>query len=247
MIDAHCHLDLYPNPEEIAQEIENKQITTIAVTNIPSHFIFSIPHVRSYKKVHLALGIHPLVAESHTDAELRKFKQEAKQAAFIGEIGLDFSAQGKATAVEQVRTFEEVLRTIKDRPRFVSIHSRGAEDKINELLSQFAIKKCVFHWYSGPISVLHKILENGHYLSINPSMVKSKNGQRIIDQVPKNRVMTETDGPYLRIRSRNVTPSDVASVLEYLSRVWGSTFDEAESQVAENFRGLLDDIQVNPK
>ena len=78
-------------------------------------------------------------------------------------------------------------------------------------------------------------------------MVKSKNGQRIIDQVPKNRVMTETDGPYLRIGSRNVTPSDVASVLEYLSRVWGSAFDEAESQVAENFRGLLDDIQANPK
>lgn len=247
MIDAHCHLDLYPNPEEIAQEIENKQITTIAVTNIPSHFIFSIPHVRPYKKVHLALGMHPLVAESHTDAELRRFKQEAKQAAFIGEIGLDFSAQGKATAVEQVRTFEEVLRTIKDRPRFVSIHSRGAEDKINELLSQFAIKKCVFHWYSGPISVLHKILENGHYLSINPSMVTSKNGQKIIDHLPRNCVITETDGPYVRIGSRIAKPSDVTSVLDYLSRVWGSTFDEAESQIAENFQVLLDSIPASIK
>jgi TatD DNase family protein len=247
MIDVHCHLDLYPNPEEIAQEIESKQIITIAVTNIPSHFVFSTPHVRLYKNVHLALGMHPLVAESHTAEELKKFKEAAKQTLFIGEIGLDFSVHGKETTTQQVHTFEEVLRVIQDRPRFVSIHSRGAEDKIDELLSQYEVRKCVFHWYSGPISVLRKIIENGHYASVNPSMVKSKNGQKIIDQLPKDRVMTETDGPYVRIGSRLAKPSDVASVLKYLSQVWGIALDEVESQIAENFHGILDSVQSSPQ
>jgi TatD DNase family protein len=239
MIDAHCHLDLYPNPEEIAQEIEKKQITTIAVTNIPSHFIFSTPHVRPYKEVHLALGLHPLVAESHTETERRKFKLAAKQTMFIGEIGLDFSVHGKATLKEQLITFQEVLQSINDRPRFISLHSRGAEDKVNDMLAQYEIEGSVFHWYSGPLSVLAKIVENGHYFSINTAMIKSKNGQKIIDRVPQNRVLTETDGPYIRIGSRIAKPSDVAAVLDYLAKVWGISVDEAEHHVLENFRRIL--------
>lgn len=244
MIDAHCHLDLYPNPEEIAQEIEKKQIATVAVTNIPSHFMFSTPHVRPYKHVYLALGMHPLLAESHTESERRKFKLAAKQTMFIGEVGLDFSVHGQATANQQLTTFQEVLQSINDRHRFISLHSRGAEEKVNDMLAQCQIKMAVFHWYSGPVSILAKILENGHYLSINPAMVKSKNGQKIIDQLPKSRVLTETDGPYVRIGSRTAKPSDVLSVLSYLAKVWRISVDEAEHQVLDNFRRIVDSIRA---
>ena len=242
MIDTHCHLDLYQNPEEVAREIEKKEITTIAVTNLPSHFIFSTSHVKPYKYIRLALGMHPLLTESHTELELRRFKQSAQQTLFIGEVGLDFSVHGKATASQQLITFQEVLQSINDRPRFISIHSRGAEDKVNDLLTQYQIKRSVFHWYSGPVSVLTKIVENGHYLSINPSMIKSKNGQKIIDQLPKNRVLTETDGPYVKMGLRIVNPSDVASVLVYLAKAWKISVDEAEHQVFENFQGIMDSI-----
>ncbi len=245
MIDAHCHLDLYPNPEEIAREVEKKQITTIAVTNIPSHFLFSSPHVRPYKNVHLALGMHPLVAESHTESERKKFRLTAKQAMFIGEIGLDFSVHGKATANQQVITFQEVLQTINDQPRFISIHSRGAEEKVNDLLAQYQIRVAIFHWYSGPVSVLAKIIENGHYLSINPAMIKSKNGQKIIAQLPKSRVLTETDGPYVRIGARIAKPGDVMSVLGYLANAWEISVDEAEETVLGNFRRIGDLIPTH--
>ena len=243
MIDVHCHLDLYQNPEEVAQEIEKKQITTIAVTNLPSHFIFSAPHVRPYKNIHLALGMHPLLTESHAELELKQFKQAAKQTLFIGEVGLDFSVHGKATASQQLITFQEVLQSINDRPRFISIHSRGAEDRVNDLLAQYQIKRSVFHWYSGSISVLGKIIEDGHYLSINPAMIKSKNGQKIIEQLPKSSVLTETDGPYLRIGARIAKPSDVANVLVYLAKAWGVSADEAEHQVFENFQGIIDPVR----
>jgi TatD DNase family protein len=247
MIDAHCHLDLYQNPEEVAREIEKKQITTIAVTNLPSHFIFSAPYVRPYKNIHLALGMHPLLSESYSDFELQQFKKSAKQTLFIGEIGLDFSEQGKATARQQLIAFSEILQSINDRPRFISIHSRGAEEVISDLILQYQIKKAVFHWYSGRISVLDKIIEAGHYLSINPMMISSKKGQKIIDRLPRNFALTETDGPYVRIGKRIAKPDDVIGVLVYLAKVWEISVNEAEYQVFENFQRIIDPIRKNSK
>ena len=245
MIDTHCHLDLYQNPEEVAWEIEKKRITTVAVTNLPSHYLFSAPYVRPYKYIYLALGLHPLLSEMHSDAELKQFRKAVKQALYIGEIGLDFSVHGKATAGQQLHTFREVLQAISDRPRFISIHSRGAENEVSDLLAEYKVKGAVFHWYSGPVSVLGKIIKAGHYLSINPAMIRSKKGQNIIEQLPKTCVLTETDGPYTKIEARIAKPNDVTMILAYLARSWGISVAEVECQVFENFQRIVDPVRIN--
>ena len=90
MLDTHCHIDLYPDPHAVAKEVERQGILTIAVTNLPSHFEMGQPHLRGFRRIRLALGLHPLMAEHHKK-ERSKFKQMLSRTSYIGEVGLDFS------------------------------------------------------------------------------------------------------------------------------------------------------------
>jgi hypothetical protein len=134
MLDAHCHLDLYPDPSQTALNAESSGVFVICVTNTPSAFLAARPHVRRFKKVRLALGLHPLNAELHTDDELSQFRRLVSDTSFIGEVGLDFSREGRETRNKQLNSFQFVLRCLNNEPKFVTIHSRRAESAVLELL-----------------------------------------------------------------------------------------------------------------
>ena len=242
MLDTHCHIDLYPNPHAIAKDIEKRGILTIAVTNLPSHFEIGQPYLIGFRQIRQALGLHPLMAEHHKK-ERPKFKQLLSKSSYIGEIGLDFSKEGRNTKDIQIKSLRFVFQQIQDRPRFVSLHSRGAESKVLELLEEFNIQGAVFHWYSGSLTVLDQAVQSGHYFSINPAMIRSKKGRNIIDRIPLNRILTESDGPHIQLRNQPVKPTDIKSVLEVLGDIWGVSFQEADGQVWSNFMKLLAPIR----
>jgi len=131
LIDTHCHIDQFPSPEDVIRQCETGGLRVVAVTNLPSHFAIAADRLRKHPLVSPALGIHPLSA-SKGIRELAAFKRMAPYADFIGEIGLDFSRHGEASKSIQERVFEEVLGAITDRPRFITLHSRGAEGAVLE-------------------------------------------------------------------------------------------------------------------
>lgn len=239
MIDTHCHIDLYPDPHKVLREAERDGVTTIAVTNLPSHFEMGRPHVRAAKRVRLALGLHPLLAERHTQDELRKFKQLLSETSYVGEIGLDYSRHGKATANKQLQSFRFALEAIRDQPYFTTLHSRGAEEEVLGLLGEFRVKAAIFHWYSGPLTLVDSIVSAGHYLSFNPAMARSAKGRKIIDRVPREQVLTETDGPHLQVDSRPARPSDVRVVVGYLASAWGESQEAVEHTIRSNLNRIL--------
>ncbi|WAH37049.1 Qat anti-phage system TatD family nuclease QatD [Alicyclobacillus dauci] len=239
MIDAHCHIDLYSDPMAQARKVENERIRTIAVTNLPSHFELGYPHLKNFKNVRLALGVHPLHANQHTDGELKRFVRLAKSTSYIGEIGLDFSPEGNATREKQVDSLRFVLTHINDRPRYISLHSRRAERSVLQLLKEFSIEQAVFHWYSGSLSVLKEIVTAGYFFSINPAMIRSSNGRKIIEHIPSDRLLTETDGPFVKVDGRIIESQDVAEVLNHLSSLWDCTYEDAERQIENNFNTIL--------
>ena len=129
MLDSHCHLDRYPDPNGVAIEAARRGVFTIAVTNLPSHFRLGLPHVRRLSKVRLALGLHPLAAEQH-GRELPEFDELLPTTSFVGEIGLDFSREGRASADRQITSFKSVLMGLSGTKKFVSVHSRRAENPL---------------------------------------------------------------------------------------------------------------------
>ena len=184
MLDCHCHLDLYTAPSAVARRAEAAGVFTIFVTNSPSAYQQSRTHVARHARVRLALGLHPLLAEQHL-SERKAFEALAHQTSFIGEVGLDFSPDGKATSDIQQESFAFVLRVLANQPKFISIHSRRAEARVLELLRQAKRTPVVFHWYTGPLNVLRSAISDGHYFSINPAMVRSPKGQKIVQPSPE--------------------------------------------------------------
>jgi TatD DNase family protein len=86
------------------------------------------------------------------------------------------------------------METISNTNKIVSLHSRRAEKEVLEVLKRYKIKNAIFHWYSVPLGLIQEIVDSGYYFSINPAMINSPNGRKIIDKVPITSVLTETDG-----------------------------------------------------
>lgn len=238
LVDTHCHLDGYQDPLATAREAEREGVTTIAVTNLPSHFEAGLPHIRPFRRVRLALGLHPLAAASH-EAELPAFRRLLDLTSYVGEVGLDSSKEGIRNRERQEASFREVLAALVGRRKFVTLHSRGAERRVLELLSEFGVGPVVFHWYSGPLTVLGEAATCGHFFSVNPAMVRSANGRRVIAAIPRDRLLTETDGPHVSVGNRPARPADVRAVTEYLSVCWGIAVPEVIRIIWANFRSSI--------
>ncbi|MDF1862141.1 MAG: TatD family hydrolase [Verrucomicrobiales bacterium] len=240
MIDTHCHVDQFPDPEALVAECEGKRTTVVAVTNLPSHYRMALPHLRGICFIKPALGFHPLCAEEN-QGELAEFESLAKAADFIGEIGMDFSREGKASRRTQERAFDLILEAISDRQRFVTLHSRRAEKEVLDALTRYKIEKAVFHWYSGSEKRVEDILSAGHLLSFNPAMVRSEKGQRIVEMTPLDRILIESDGPFVKIGRRAAKPSDLDTVYERVAEIQKISLSKLSSAVQSNFSRVCSD------
>lgn len=234
MIDVHCHFDMAKYPEKYISENEKKKIITIGMTNLPSHFQMGINHVSEYKYIRLALGLHPLMAEEHLN-EYSIFKEYIDATSYIGEVGLDFSMGGVSTKAIQIKSFDFVLDCVKDKSKILSLHSRRAETHALDMLIENNIENAIFHWYSGSLATLNKIIDSGFYFSINSAMVHSTNGQKIISAIPPKFILTETDFPFIE-------NSNISIVHEMLAHLWNTSVLEVEQIINSNFKTLIGKI-----
>ena len=227
MIDAHCHFDMMPSPESYIRQREENGDMVIGMTNLPSHFQMGQTHLIGFKHIRLALGFHPLLAAANK-TELPLFNQLIDQTSYIGEIGLDFSKEGLVSKDEQISVLREILTALSGKKKIVSVHSRKAEKELFNLLCEYDIKNVVFHWYSGPVDLVPAILKQGYYFSVNEAMCRSKSGRSIIESIPKDKLLTETDAPY---NGRN----DIREVLKQLNMT--------DQDVYNNFKTLLSGLK----
>ncbi|KAA6317850.1 D-aminoacyl-tRNA deacylase [termite gut metagenome] len=235
MIDVHCHFDMAKNPEKYISDNERNKIITIGMTNLPSHFQMGVPHVKKYKYIRFALGLHPLRAKEHAN-EYSRFQQCIDKTSYIGEVGLDFSREGFSTNEIQIKSFEFVLENIKGKSKILSLHSRRAEKEVLDMLIEKGIKNAIFHWYSGTLKTLQDIVDAGFFFSINSAMIQSDNGKKIISKIPKELILTETDFPFIE-------NSYIRNVHNYLSQLWGMSESEVEYNIGLNFRKIIQKIK----
>lgn len=197
IIDTHCHFDMMPCPEAYIDKVEREGNISIGMTNLPSHFVQGFEIVRNYKHVRLALGFHPLLVADNSN-EIDLFKKQIINTSFIGEIGLDFSKEGIGTKKQQLACLRDILSVLEGQNKIISVHSKKAEKELVEILKEYNIRNVIFHWYSGSTDLIPEIVELGYYFSINESMTLSASGQRIIQNIPVDRILAETDAPYNR-------------------------------------------------
>jgi TatD DNase family protein len=245
MIDTHCHIDLYDNPLEVAAAAEKLGVKTVGVTYLPSHFVQASKHLTGFKHVHPALGLHPLAAKDH-GPELELFGKCFGSVEYVGEVGLDFSGGNKASKPIQEKSFATVIKHLSKASKFVTIHSRGAEDAALAMLREGGIGPVVFHWFSGSKRQLKTLLDAGHSISINTSMIATVKWSEMISFIPRSSILTETDGPFVRISGRPAVPKDVECVISWLAASWKVSPTVVSQQIADNFSYLTADVSRNP-
>ncbi len=118
IVDTHCHIDLYPNPRQVLEDSVQANIAVLSMTNLPSHFEMGYSHFQSLKKIRLALGMHPLMANSHKE-EFDLFLKNLNKTSYIGEVGLDFSKEGISTKEIQIETFSKILNVISGQKKIL--------------------------------------------------------------------------------------------------------------------------------
>lgn len=237
LVDAHCHIDMFRDPMRAAAAAEKLGVATVAVTNIPSHYNLALAHVSEFKFVHLALGLHPLHAGTHA-FEIVLFRRLVATADFIGEIGLDFSQEGVVTKGAQTEVFSEILEALQDRTRFITIHSRRAEREVLESLARFNISPVTLHWFSGSARLMDQAVDQGHSFSVNPAMLETERGRAFVRRIPLDRLLTESDGPHVRVGSRAASPRDMQAVTDKLSEIYAIPAEEICKHIERNFNTL---------
>jgi TatD DNase family protein len=97
----------------------------------------------------------------------------------------------------------------------------------------------VLHWFTGTVRQAETAVEQGCWFSIGTSMLKSATGRELVAMLPRDRVLTETDGPFARHENRTVVPRDVGVTQQLLAACWDIETSRAQGQVAANLQALL--------
>jgi len=240
MIDFHCHLDLYPDPHAVAAAAQEDEVVVLSVTTTPSAFAGTAALAAERPMIRTALGLHPELAHQRGH-ELALFDKLVATTSFVGEIGLDGSPRFALTRTAQADVFTHILRTCADvGGRILSIHSRSAVQPVLEALQA---NRCsgipVLHWFTGSARQAQIAIDQGCWFSIGTPMLTTAKGRELVAGLSRDRVLTETDGPFATRNGRPLIPRDVADTISLLAELWMIEITEAEAKVVANMRELL--------
>jgi TatD DNase family protein len=235
LVDAHCHLDLFPNPVALAREINTRRIHTIAVTNAPSVFQHTEYLATGLPYLHPAVGLHPELVATHAQ-EVDQIWPALKRTRFVGEIGLDYTTSDIDARQRQRQVFTKILeRCAEHRDKVITIHSRRATSDTIDTIGERYPGRIILHWFTGTRKELERAVRFGFRFSINPAMIESQKGRDLISAMPADRVLTESDGPFARVGTRTADPMCAPIVLQYLAKLWRVSEDAAARAVLANF------------
>lgn len=240
MIDFHCHLDLYPNPAEVVEECRRREVYVLSVTTTPSAWNGTNALAGDAPRIRTALGLHPQIAHERL-GELALFDTLLPQVRYVGEIGLDGAPEFRPHWDSQVTVFEHILSRCSDvGGRILTVHSRHAAQAVLDRVEAFPrAGTFILHWFSGNVRDLKRAIALDCWFSIGPAMLKSAKGRSLISQIPQNRILTETDGPFAQVQGKPLMPWQAELSIPELSQIWSISPLLTEQTLLTNLRELV--------
>lgn len=240
MIDFHSHLDLYPEGLALAREVNRRNEFTLVVTTSPRAYRATSHIFNEFNNIQVGIGLHPEVAIAK-QIELDDLVGGIAHARFVGEIGLDGSSRFRSSLALQERIFRAALAECgRHGGKVLSIHSRGAESRVVELLATTRHSAVpVLHWFSGGYAVLETAVRIGCWFSVGPAMLAGEKGRALVARMPLNRVLPETDGPFTSVCGIQLNPWDAWSVRNSLAKIWKMPANEVGERLKQNLHQLL--------
>jgi len=243
-IDTHIHLDdkSYTNLEDTLEVI--RKSGCIKIINVGADIEGSFASYelsKKHKNIYYTLGIHPYYAGKESFSKLKKYYQSIDKTKLvgIGECGLDFS-KGDKNKQEQIKLFLEQVDFANELNLPVILHTRDAVIDTYNILKDLEIKnKLVIHCFNPAPEFIKLIKERGFYVSIGGTVTYNQNDEyyNLLKQVPLDKIMFETDGPYLSPQSKRGQVNDSSNILEIgekLSYIFEMKKEKLFEQVLKN-------------
>ncbi|MEA2278729.1 MAG: TatD DNase family protein [Solirubrobacteraceae bacterium] len=247
MIDSHTHLDSCepPNAELVAAAVREgvTRILTVGMDSASNRS--ALLAAEAFPQVHAAIGRHPNHAEGFDDADLADLQALAAhpRCAAIGETGLDHY-RDYAPRADQERAFHAQIDLARATRKPLVIHTRAAEDDTLATLKARAHGlQVVMHCFSMP-DRLDECLAEGWWISFagNVTYPKATDLARAAERVPDDRLLVETDAPYLTpqpVRKHRNQPAFVTHTARHVAGLRGVAYEELEAIVDRNAATLL--------
>ena len=253
IIDSHCHLTYEPMSSSLDETIRRankdgvKYLLTISTEDKSFKNILEI--VENYNSVYGTYGIHPHEAKKHKTIKssyiVEKVKKN-KKIIGIGESGLDFY-YNHSEKKDQISSFLEHIDASQKLNLPLIVHTRSAEDDTLEILKKATQKKdlkILIHCFTGTKEFAFKLLDIGAYISASGVVTfkKSKELAETFKEIPTNRILVETDSPYLApepLRGKPNEPSYITHTVRFLSVLKNISYEKFSETTTQNFFNLF--------
>ncbi len=254
-IDSHCHLQTLP-PEEREAALDDARERGVEGFLVPAirlddaEVLLELSH--RHDDVWCALGCHPHEASSWRPSDLGRLRGllEDPKAVAVGECGLDFFYDHSPRET-QIRVMRQQWELAIELGLPVVVHNRDSNAEMLEVVRspEMADLEADFHSYAGGIELARELLERGFYLGMSGMVTfrKADNVREVLEIAPVERLLVETDTPYLApvpYRGKPNRPAYVVEVLERLAQELGLTAEAASAATSENFFRLFPRAQA---
>lgn len=252
-VDTHCHFDFPPFTDDEPASIQRAADAGVEAIIVPAIDVASMARVQQlgerFPALYIALGLHPIVIESHRDAHLEQL--EAAIAArphklvAIGEIGLDLYRQDPQFDRQEM-IFDAQLKLAKRYDLPVILHSRRTHDKLAMHLKRQDLPRTgVVHGFAGSLQQAQRFVEMGYKIGVGGTITYSRASKTrdVMAQLPLSALLLETDAPDMPLngfQGQPNRPEQVARVFATLCELRREPADEIADALLHNTRTLFD-------
>ena len=246
-VDTHCHIydEYYDDIEKIIKKIKDNNIFKIINNGCDAKSNMEIlKKVSSYDFMYGALGIHPesVLDYKKEDIDFIEKHLNDEKIVAIGEIGLDYH-YGKENKEAQIILFEEQLKLAEKYNKPVIIHSRDATLDTIETIKKYKVRG-VIHSFSGSLETANIYLKLGFLLGVNGVITfKNCNLKDVIKEIPLEKIVLETDSPYLTpvpFRGERNDSSHINEIAEFVASLKGVSMENLANITNENVHQVFD-------
>lgn len=257
LFDTHCHLYDAAYDADRPTVLERARASGVGRMLCPATDRQSseacVALSRHYDGIYAAVGIHPQEAGRVQPGDIEAIRRMAEQepsVVAIGEVGLDYHYDTPARDMQK-EIFIEMIGLARDLDLPIDIHDREAHGDTMEILRQYGKGlRGVFHCYSGSLEMTTELIRMGFYFGFTGTVVfpNSKRAKQVASRIPMERILIETDSPYLTpppYRGRRNEPAYVRYVAEEIARLRGLDVEYVTSQTTANglqVFGIAEDV-----
>ncbi len=196
-----------------------------------------------YPEIKAALGIYPTdalkMSNFEIDSEIEFIRENKENVLAIGEIGLDFK-EDLNEYERQKDIFRRFIRLAIELNKPIIVHSRKAEKEVIEILEKLKAKKVLMHCFSGKFSLVDEIIKNRWFLTIPTNVKFSKHFQKIVEKVPIENLLCETDSPFLHPEKlMNNEPALVIESYKKIAEIKKMPLEKVKKKIFENYERLF--------